>query len=88
MPPKISICIPAYQQADKLQILFQSIEIQSCRDFEVIVTDDSPDDAVEKLCLQPHVFKVIYRRNLQALGSPENWNSAISMATGEPIVRP
>lgn len=83
MPPKISICIPAYQQADKLQILFQSIEIQDFRDFEVIVTDDSPDDAVEKLCLQPLSFKVIYHRNPQALGSPENWNSAIAMATGE-----
>ena len=83
MPPKVSICIPAYQQPDKLQVLFQSIEEQTFQDFEVIVSDDSQDDAIEKLCMQTHAFEVIYRRNPQALGSPENWNSVISMAKGE-----
>jgi glycosyltransferase involved in cell wall biosynthesis len=83
MNPKVSICIPTYQQADKLLILFRSIEEQSFRDFEVIVTDDSPTDAVEKLCIQQYAFDLKYYKNSVAKGSPENWNAAISRAKGE-----
>ena len=83
MNPKISICIPAYKQADKLQLLFQTIQQQTFRDFEVIVTDDSPTDEVEKLCRQQSAFDLKYYRNSVAKGSPENWNSAISYAQGE-----
>jgi glycosyltransferase involved in cell wall biosynthesis len=83
MNPKVSICIPAYKQADKLQLLFQTIQQQTFRDFEVIVTDDSPTDDVEKLCRQQSAFDLKYYRNSVAKGSPDNWNSAISYAQGE-----
>jgi glycosyltransferase involved in cell wall biosynthesis len=83
MNPKVSICIPAYKQADKLQLLFQTIQQQTFRDFEVIVTDDSPTDEVEKLCRQQSAFDLKYYRNSVAKGSPDNWNSAISYAQGE-----
>jgi glycosyltransferase involved in cell wall biosynthesis len=83
MNPKISICIPAYKQADKLQVLFQSIQQQTFRDFEVIVTDDSPTDEVEKLCQQQSAFDLKYYKNSVVKGSPENWNIAISLAKGE-----
>ena len=32
--------------------LLKSIQIQTFRDFEVVVTDNSPDDAVEAVCQQ------------------------------------
>jgi glycosyltransferase involved in cell wall biosynthesis len=83
MNPKVSICIPTYQQADKLLILFRSIEQQSFRDFEVIVTDDSHDNEVEDLCKSEFNFSIQYHRNNPSKGSPENWNSAISKAKGE-----
>lgn len=83
MNPKISICIPAYKQADKLQVLFQSIQQQTFRDFEVIVTDDSPTDEVEKLCQQQSAFDLKYYKNSVAKGSPDNWNTAISYANGD-----
>jgi glycosyltransferase involved in cell wall biosynthesis len=47
MNPKISICIPTYKQVDKLEVLLRSIDSQTFRDFEVIVSDDSPDMDVE-----------------------------------------
>jgi glycosyltransferase involved in cell wall biosynthesis len=83
MNPKVSICIPTYQQADKLLILFRSIEDQSFRDFEVIVTDDSHDNEVADLCKSDFNFNIQYHRNTPSKGSPENWNTAISKAKGE-----
>ncbi len=83
MNPKISICIPAYKQADKLQVLFHSIQQQTFRDFEVIVTDDSPSDEVERLCHQQNAFDLKYYRNSVVKGSPDNWNAAISFAQGD-----
>lgn len=80
--PRISICIPAYRQADKLNKLLKSIEIQTIRPFEIIVSDDSDDDFVEQLCRHSDL-PVRYFRNNPALGSPENWNFAIQHAKGD-----
>lgn len=80
--PKISICIPAYKQADKLGKLLKSIEIQTIRPFEIVVSDDSDDDVVEQLCRNSE-FPIRYFRNNPALGSPENWNFAIQHAKGD-----
>ncbi|MCX7010103.1 MAG: glycosyltransferase, partial [Kiritimatiellaeota bacterium] len=45
MTPKVSICIPAYQQPQGLARALQSLLEQDFRDYEVIVTDDSADAA-------------------------------------------
>ncbi len=82
--PVISICIPAYKRTEFLQRLLDSIAIQSFRDFEVIVTDDSSDNSVA-LLLQKYEggFKIKYQKNAVAVGSPENWNAAMRLATGK-----
>lgn len=82
--PKVSICIPAYRQTEYLTRTLQSIAAQSFRDFEVVVTDDSEDDAVERLVDQfADRMEVRYVRNAERKGSPANWNEAISLARGE-----
>ena len=48
--PLISICIPAYNRTTYLKRLFESIVDQVFKDFEVIVSDDSPNDSVKDLC--------------------------------------
>lgn len=81
--PFISICVPAYKNIAYLTHLLESISEQSFSDFEVIVTDDSPDDAVRGLIDSAFSkLNIRYYRNLPALGTPENWNRAILMATG------
>ncbi|MBI1344183.1 MAG: glycosyltransferase [Terrimonas sp.] len=80
----ISICIPAYKNIVFLEQLLHSISIQEFRDFEVIVSDDSPDQDAEKLCdVYINSFRIIYHRNNPALGTPENWNEAIRRANGD-----
>lgn len=82
--PSISICIPAYKRAEHLQRLLDSIALQEFRDFEVIVTDDSPDQEVATLCENyKGMFPLRYHRNEIPLGTPENWNEAIRRAGGE-----
>jgi len=80
----ISICIPAYKGIDFLQRLLDSITIQTFKNFEVVVTDDSPDETVNTLCLKyQNSFRLQYYRNTTTLGTPANWNEAIRKAEGE-----
>ena len=51
--PFISICIPAFQRVDYLRLL-DSIEIQSFRDFETVISDDSPGHEVQELIRNHH----------------------------------
>lgn len=84
MSPFISICIPAYKNAAYLRVLLDSIAIQTYKDFEVVVSDDSPDIAVEVLCNDYiGLFSLTYFRNVPAKGSPANWNAGIAAAKGE-----
>lgn len=79
----ISICIPAYKRVEYLERLLDSIAIQSYKDFEVIVSDDSPANDVSDLCEKyKDFFLVKYHKNPSSLGTPENWNEAIRRANG------
>ena len=80
----ISICIPAYKRHDYLKRLLESIQIQSFTNYEVIITDDSPDESVQSLCLQyKNLLPLKYFKNIKPLGTPENWNEAVRQASGQ-----
>src|SRR6478735_2601277 len=84
MSAKISICIPAYKRTAYLKRLLDSVAIQTFKDFEVIVSDDSPDNSVETVCNEyAEKFKLLYFKNAAALGTPANWNFGISKANGD-----
>lgn len=81
--PFISICIPAYNQPDDLRRLLQSIETQTFRDFEVILSDDSQNGSIIGVSKEKNWnFELYYFHNQPSKGSPENWNSAVSHAKG------
>jgi glycosyltransferase involved in cell wall biosynthesis len=80
----ISICIPAYKNIQFLKRLLNSISIQTFTDYEVIITDDSPDDSVANFVSSyKEIENVLYKRNQQTLGTPGNWNECIRMAKGD-----
>ncbi len=82
--PLISICIPAYKNIDFVRRLLDSITIQTFKDFEVIISDDSPDDSIQNLIKEyQSKFKIAYYKNLVPLGTPANWNYSIAKASGE-----
>lgn len=83
---KVSICIPAYNQPESIKRLLDSIVVQKFSDYDVIVTDDSETGVVEDAISGVRGIKSLrYYRNKSPLGSPENWNKAISLAQGEYI---
>ncbi len=82
--PFISICIPTYKRAAYLGRLLQSIAEQTFKDFEVVITDDSPDHSVKEICAAyAHIPQLIYHKNDNALGTPANWNAAMQRAKGQ-----
>jgi glycosyltransferase involved in cell wall biosynthesis len=82
--PLISICIPAYKRIDYIRRLLDSIDRQSFRHFEVIITDDSPDNSLQTLCETHNTnYHLTYCRNKYPLGTPQNWNEAIRRSSGQ-----
>ncbi|MCO5947661.1 glycosyltransferase family 2 protein [Mucilaginibacter flavidus] len=82
--PKVSVCIPAYNQVNYLKIALNSVLLQTFTDYEVIVTDDTPGPMVKELIDQfDFGGKLHYFKNQVSLGSPQNWNEAIEKSSGE-----
>ena len=86
MSPKLSLCIPTYNQTNFLRKTLESIIQQKFQAFEIIITDDSDTDDVRHL-IESFSFdiKIQYLKNSERLDSPENWNYAMSLAQGDYI---
>lgn len=83
---KISVCIPAYKNADFLSRNLGALATQTFKDFEVILSDDSPDDSVWEIAEEYKTrLNITYLKNVPAKGTPANWNYAMQQATGEYI---
>ncbi len=82
--PLISICIPAYKKPEFVIRAIQSIQKQSYKQVEIIISDDSPNEDI-KIAIQSYIseLNIKYYHNQPALKSPKNWNNAISLSTGD-----
>lgn len=80
---KVSICIPAYNNRTGVERLLESVESQTFRDFEVIITDDSDGDEIRRLAEQKDYVQ--YHKNDRQLGATANWNAAIAASSGQYI---
>ena len=79
-----SICIPAYKSVTYLGRLLNSVFEQTFTDFEIVITDDSPDATVSDwLRANYNDPRIAYFKNPVALGTPENWNQSIRYAKGK-----
>lgn len=83
--PKVSICIPTYNNLLGIQKCLESVFIQTFTDYEIIITDDSRNDDVKNYIFSLNRKDIQYHKNTIALGSPQNWNAAIEKANGEYI---
>ena len=69
----LSICIPTYNNCDKLYGLLCSILYYNCRKAKIIVIDNASDDGTEEMMRQfDNVEEVIYLRNDENLGFDGN----------------
>lgn len=83
--PKVSVCIPTYNQVEYLKKCIESVLAQDFRDMEIIISDDSTTEDVKNYIDALNHSSIKYFRNAPALGTPLNWNHAISKANGEYI---
>lgn len=82
----ISVCIPTYNQPELAFRAVNSSLAQTGCSFEVIVTDDTRDNAV-KNSLEPFFNdpRFHYFKNSEQLGAIGNWNEAAKRANGRII---
>jgi hypothetical protein len=91
MSSKISICIPTWEQHGigkfLLNELLLSIDSQSYRNFNVIISDHSKNDEIKKLCDSYfNSFEIKYFKYEKLYGNgPANTNNSIINADGEII---
>lgn len=88
---KISIVIPTYEcygrGVEFVERGVKSALRQTHKDYEIIISDQSNDDKIEKYCLSLNNIVRYYRNPNDRGSSSANLNNAISYATGE-IIKP
>ena len=88
---RMSIAIPTYEVKGRgvefLNDLFRTIEIQTFKDFEVVVSDHSKDDKlVDVIDDFQYKFDIKYVKNKNDFGNgPANTNNAIKNCSGDII---
>jgi len=82
--PFISICIPTYKRTDLLKKLLDSIKVQTFKNFEVLINDNSPDDNVETLVNSYlNDLPILYERNQPAVPAGINCIKVMQRANTE-----
>ncbi len=85
----ISICIPTYKRPLLLEEAVRSCLSQSYQSFEIVISDDSPDDESERVvaCLRENCSHDIrYFRNEVPLQQAANVNHLFDQARGDRLV--
>lgn len=83
--PKVSICVPTYNNRSEVERLLKSVREQTFSDYEVIITDDSDGKEIGELVENLGDGRIFYTHNARKLGHIHNWNAAIAKASGEYI---
>jgi glycosyltransferase involved in cell wall biosynthesis len=86
----ISVCIPTHEQSgygeEYLRALLDSIALQRGVELEVVVSDNSRDNKLRKVCQgYAHTLGIKYVRNRRKIGISNNTNNAIAKATSDKI---
>jgi glycosyltransferase involved in cell wall biosynthesis len=82
---KVSVCIPTYNGAEFVAKAIESVLAQTFADFELLVIDDSSNDATVDIVRSFTDPRMRICRNEKRLGIPGNWNRCLSLARGEYI---
>jgi len=81
--PLVSICTPTYHRPDFLERAIRSCLAQTYTHFEIIVTDNSTDDASREMIARLGDARIRYFKNETNLGACGNTNRATSLAKGK-----
>ena len=88
---KISVAVPVYEYYDRgvefLDDMFRTIDSQTLKDVEVVISDHSVNDDIKNYCEKnEYNLDIKYFRNEDGRGNPAiNTNNAIDNCSGEII---
>ncbi|HKO54271.1 MAG TPA: glycosyltransferase family 2 protein [Thermoanaerobaculia bacterium] len=87
MRPKLSVCIPAYNRADVLPELLDSVLVQDYDDYDIVIVEDrSPERAAIRAVVERYQAKtdrIRYFENEKNLGYDGNLRETIRRSTGD-----
>ena len=85
----LSICIPTYNNPLGLKKAVDSVLIQTFKNFEIIITDDSEISEDYTKIIDGILIldsRIKYIKNERPLGAPLNWNKSMEFAKGDVII--
>lgn len=78
-----SVVIPTCNRPNFLKTAVKSILLQDFKDYEIVVSDNSPTDESERICLSMSDKRIRYHRNKKNIGFAKNLYQVIKMAEGQ-----
>lgn len=81
----MSVCIPAYNNADYITETIDSILHQTYENLELVVVDDQSKDDTYQVVAAITDPRIRLYRNEKNLGMSGNWNRCLSLCTGDYI---
>src|SRR5581483_4915445 len=84
--PKISFLIPSKNRLNLLKSAISSILSLRFFEFEIIVSDNYSDEDYKHYIDQLDDSRVHYVRTARPLSVTDNWNHALSLATGDYVL--
>ncbi len=85
MKPLVSVCIPAYNNAEYIEETIRAVLAQTYENLELVVVDDCSGDEtpelVERIAAEDSRVRLV--RNKKNLGMVGNWNKCLLEASGE-----
>jgi glycosyltransferase involved in cell wall biosynthesis len=87
MTPKVSVCMPTYNQAQYLPEAIESVLAQTFHDFEFIIIDDGSSDGSAEIIARyaARDSRIRFERNEPNAGMVNNWNRCLERARGDYI---
>ncbi|MFL5808244.1 MAG: glycosyltransferase family 2 protein, partial [Flavisolibacter sp.] len=83
--PKVSFCFTTYKRYEYLRSTLESVQRQTVSDFEVIVSDNDPEQSGRAI-VESFDSRFKYFPNEQNLGMKKSFNRSLDRSCGEFIV--
>ncbi len=82
-PPLVSICIPTYNRPEYLRRAVESCVKQTFSDWEIIITDNSTNNATAEMAATWTDPRIRYFKNEGNIGATGSCNRAVSLVRGK-----
>ena len=81
--PKVTVCIPVYNEETFLPWAIESVLAQTFADFEVIILDNASTDGTPDVVRKFHDSRIRVIRHATNIGAVSNFNAGLREARGE-----